>query len=280
MESVMKHGMQGKAGAVYPVIIRRWGNDDLTYQYPSTYFINLKTVNRLYLNTETKSERIKFLKILVDKLISGDIDVHLYHLGVYILYPYSGSMRQEEDKNSLGKKRVNYMTMLPKFELNSNDDFLSSVWCDLIERRYPEVGEEIVRVPKLTEIRMLFSTEQFGSYTGRTYYDADWVEPIYGSRLEVKKWVGEKDPMTKEPKKEGMLEGYITLGHEGSGSGLRHFVSGKPIHAGSYIEVKFGDGWIPGRYEWNHNQGEPIQIYSGRAECFYIREGSLVRVRK
>ncbi|TVX85601.1 hypothetical protein FPZ44_24920 [Paenibacillus agilis] len=84
--------------------------------------------------------------------------------------------------------------------------------------------------------------------------------------------------MTPEPTKEGMIEGYITLGHEGGGS-LRHFVSGEKVHAGSYIEVKFGDGWIKGRYEWSFCQGDPIQIRSGRNESFYINEGSLVRIR-
>ncbi|KAF6659684.1 hypothetical protein ACT3XG_16955 [Paenibacillus polymyxa] len=57
--------------------------------------------------------------------------------------------------------------------------------------------------------------------------------------------------MTPQPKKNGMIEDLITLGHKGSSNGLRHFVAGKPIQAGSYMEVKFGGGWIPGRYEWS-----------------------------
>ncbi|KAF6568250.1 hypothetical protein G9G63_00035 [Paenibacillus sp. EKM202P] len=46
--------------------------------------------------------------------------------------------------------------------------------------------------------------------------------------------------MTPQPKKDGMIEDLITLGHKGSSNGLRHFVAGKPIQAGSYMEVKFG----------------------------------------
>lgn len=279
MDSVMKYGMQGMAGAVWPVIIRRWNDDKLCYEYPFTYFSNLQQKNRLYLYAETKAERIKALKLLLDKLIAGDIDIHLYHLGLYLLYPYLGSRYQDEDENIVGKKRATYMSSLPKLELKNDDDFLTATWSYLINRYYPELGEEIVRVPSLTSIRMLFKPDHFGDYTGIHYSDADWIEPIGGYRLEVKKWVGEKDPMTPEPKKPGMVEGYITLGHEGSSSGLRHFVDGIPVHAASYIEVKFGDGWIPGRYEWSFQQGEPIRIHSSRDECFYIREGSLVRVR-
>lgn len=279
MDSVMKDGMRGMAGAYWPVIIRRWREGQVIYEYPKTYFSNMKYVNELYLYAETKTERTKTLKHLLDKLMTGDIDIHLYHFGLFLLYPDLGSRYKDEDESKVGKKRAVYMSSLPRFELTSNDDFITSVWSYLIERYFPEVGEEIVRVPSLSEIRMLFTPERFGNYTGRHYFDADWVEPISGLRLEVKKWVGEKDPMTPEPKKPGMVEGYITLGHEGPTGGLRHFVEGKPMHSGSYIEVKFGDGWIPGRYEWSFQQGEPIRIHSSRDECFYIREGSLVRVR-
>ncbi|MCY9763169.1 hypothetical protein M5X06_22395 [Paenibacillus alvei] len=271
-------------GEVWPVIIRRWGggspSEKMIYEYPYTYFFNLKNNNRLYVYAETKTERIKVLKMLIDKLMAGEINIHLYHLGIFILYPYLNTFYQDQSEAILGKKRLIYIASLPRMELKSNDDFLSSVWSDLIDRHYPEVGEEVVRVPLLSEIRMLFTSDRFGNYTGTHFYDADWVEPIYGNRLDVKRWVKEKDPMTPEPKKEGMLEGHITLGHEGGGNGLRHFVSGKAIRSGSYIEVKFGDGWISGRYEWSFQQGDLIQIHSSRDEFFYIREGSLVRVRK
>jgi hypothetical protein len=283
--NIMERGMQGMAGAVWPVIIRRWGNaydgPAYEYQYPSTYFSNLKQQYRLFVYAGTKAERIKALKLIVDKLMAGEIDIHLYHFGIYLLYPYLNSYRQDEDENAVGKKRYEYITKLPWFELKNNDEFLTSVWSDLIERRYPEVGEEIVRVPSLSEVRMLFTPELFSNHTGVHYYDADWVEPISGRlRIEVKKWVGEKDPMTPQPKKEGMIEGPIVLGHEGGANGLRHFVAGEPIHAGSYMEVKFGDGWIPGRYEWNFEQGNPIQICSSREQSILIREGHLVRIRK
>ncbi|KAF6574015.1 hypothetical protein G9G54_23560 [Paenibacillus sp. EKM212P] len=82
--------------------------------------------------------------------------------------------------------------------------------------------------------------------------------------------------MTPQPKKDGMIEDLITLGHEGSGNGLRHFVAGKPIQACSYMEVKFGDGWIPGRYEWSFEKDSPN---SSRHEWISIHEGHLVRVK-
>ena len=283
-KQVMDRGMERMAGAQWPVIVRRWGNggreereeSPYVYQYPETYFRNLKSVNRLYLYGKTKADRGKVLKALVDSFMAGEIDVYLYHFGIYMLYsrPYA----REEDIEAIGKRRAEFMQRLPRFELKSNDEYLSEVWWSLIERRWPEVGEEIVRVPSFKDVRILFTPDQFGAYTGRHYSDADWLEPVPDIRLEVKKWVGEKDPMTPEPKKKGMIEGPITLGHQGANN-LRHFVAGEPVHAGSYIEVKFGDGWIPGRYEWSFQQGSPIQVHSSRHECLYIGEGHLVRIR-
>jgi hypothetical protein len=287
-QRVMDRGMEGKAGAVWPVIVRRWGNvgwsdernEDPKYvhHYPESFFRNLKTVNRLDLYSDKKSERVQALKMIVDKLIAGEIDIYLYHLGLHLIYN-SLSFRRDEDFKAMGRRREEYLAKLPRYELKSNDDFFGTVWSDLILRRYPDVGEEIVQVPTFKEIRMLFTPDHFGAHTGRHYSDADWLEPVPGIRLDVKKWVGEKDPMTPQPKKQGMIEGPITLGHEGGASGLRHFVGGEPVRTGSYIEIKFGDGWIPGRYEWSFDQGSPIQIHSGRNECFYIEEGHLVRIR-
>ncbi len=288
-QKVMDKGMDGKAGAVWPVIVRRWGNvgwsderqDDpkYVYQYPERFFRNLKSVNRLDLYSDKKSNRVHALKTIADKLIAGDIDVYLYHLGLYLIYPYSGVPRINEDVQALGRRREEYLAKLPRFELKNNDDFIGAVWSDLIKRYFPEVGEEIVQVPTFSEIRMLFTPDCFGAHTGRYYSDADWLEPVPAHRLEVKKWVGEKDPMAPQPKKQGMIEGPIVLGHEGGANGLRHFVAGEPVRAGSYIEVKFGDGWIAGRYEWNFNQGDPITIHSSRNEWISIREGHLVRIR-
>lgn len=283
---IMDRGMDGKAGAVWPVIVRRWGSvghedrrqSQYVHHYPETFFRNLKTVNQLYLSATTKADRVKSLKSLVDGLMAGDIDVYLFHFGIYMLY--RRSYAYDEDIDAIGKRRADFMEQkTPRFELKTNDEYISEVWSDLIERQWPEVGKEIVRVPSFQEIRMLFTPELFGACTGMYFSDADWLEPIPAYRLEVKKWVGEKDPMTPQPKKEGMIEGLITLGHEGSSGGLRHFVNGEPVRAGSYMEVKFGDGWIPGRYEWSFDQESPIQIHSSRGDGFYIREGHLVRIR-
>lgn len=281
---ITERGMDGYAGAVWPVIVRKWGsvhgeNQHVVHLYPETFFRNMRSQNDLYIYADTKNDRLKMLKLLVDKLMKQEIDIYLYHFGLYLLYPYLDRLRREEDAEAAGKKRSDYMATLPWLELKNNDDFISSVWSDLIERRYPEVGNEIVRVPSFTEIRMLFAPERFGNYTGTYYSDADWLEPKPGPRLDVTKWVGEKDPMKPQPKKEGMIEGPIVFGHEGSANGYRHFVEGEPVRAGSYIEVKFGDGWIAGRYEWSFEKGAPIQIHSSRDERFLITEGHLVRIR-
>lgn len=281
LESVMDRGMVGCAGAVWPVIIRRWGKSDdgisnYVYQYPQAFFDKLISENGLYISAKNKSDLITILKTLVDKKMNDEIDIHLYHLGLHVISPYKGSSFRDA-MGSIGKRRSAYAAKLPRYELKNNDDFISSIYSDLITRRYPEVGEEIVQLPAFKDVRLLFTPDQFAAYTGSHYFDADWLEPVPGIRIEVKKWVGEKDPMTPQLKKEGMIEGQIILGHEGQGS-LRHFVNGEPIHAGSYIEVKFGDGWIPGRYEWSFQQESPIRIYSSREEWFSIKEGHLVRI--
>lgn len=38
-------------------------------------------------------------------------------------------------------------------------------------------------------------------------------------------------------------------------SGLRHFLAGKPVHAGYILELQLEDGWIRGRYEWSFQEG-------------------------
>lgn len=251
------------------------------YQYPATFFQNLMNVNFLLISTNTKSDRLKVLKILVDKLINNEIDIHLYHFGLYLLNPYAGARQKEEDAKAAGKRRSDFMDTLPLYELKDNDSFISEVWSGLIERRYPDVGKEIVRVPPFNEIRILFTPNQyqFGNHTGLYYSDADWLEPVPSYELKVKRWVGEKDPMIPQSKKEGVIEGSITLGHSGEG-GLRHFVGREPVYAGSYIEIKFGDGWIPGRYEWSFEQGNPIRIHSSRHRIPCCKLICLVKVKE
>lgn len=277
-ERIMKRGMDGYAGAVWPLIVRQWPGDDV-YGYPKIFFRNLIRKYDIYVDARTKSNRTDMLKFLLDELMDAKINIHLYHFGMHLLYPYFSRIKEEEDKESIGKKRKDYMSKLPRFELKSNDEFVSEVWSSLIYRRYPEVGDEMVQVPAFNQLRMLFTTEEFGNHTGMYFGDADWVEPIPELRLNVTKWVGEKDPMTPEPKKAGMIEGRITMGHEGTSNGLRHFVAGEKVNSGSYIEVKFGDGWIKGRYEWSNDQDSAITIHSSRNESFSIKEGHLVRIK-
>lgn len=281
-----ERGMNGKAGAVWPLIIRRWDEilrgteTHYNYAYPRSFFRNMKFEYQIHMPYEKKSDRVTIIKFLLDRLMAGSIDIHMYHFGLFLIYHGEHSYTQEEDfeEKAIGKKRVAYEMTLPRSEFKDNDTFISSIWSSLIERRETDIGE-YRRNPIFNQLRILFTSEQFGNFSGMHYYDADWVEPISGKAdLECKRWVGEKDPMTPEPKKKGMIEGSIILGHEGS-SGLRHFVSGKPINAGSYIEVKFGDGWIPGRYEWSFEKDSPIRVHSSRDELIHIREGHLVRVR-
>src|SRR5690554_1024744 len=89
---VMNRGMSGKAVAVWPIIIRRWGNDRqevdslYIYEYPETFFRIMRSVNKLDVTASKKSDRLRVLKSLIDKLHANDIDVHLFHFGIYLLY--------------------------------------------------------------------------------------------------------------------------------------------------------------------------------------------------
>ncbi|MGM1023187.1 MAG: hypothetical protein ACQEXV_22375 [Bacillota bacterium] len=282
---LMERGMDGHAGLVWPVFIRNWGKGNgsskYMYHYPSSYFYNLKVKYNILTFIETKQDRLAFLKWLTDKLITNAIDIHLYHFAQYLLYARSNDYQMKQDIEAMGKRRAAYMEKLPRFELESTDDFISSVWSELIERLDSRHwNTHSIYNPSMSEVRILFTPKRFGDYTGTYYNDADWIEPESGARdLKVKKWTREKDPMNPEAAQVGMIEGQIIQGHEGASNRLRHFVNGKPVNAGSYIEVKFGDGWIPGRYEWNFEKNGEIQIYSTRSDWFVIHEGSLVRIR-
>ena len=51
-------------------------------------------------------------------------------------------------------------------------------------------------------------------------------------------------------------EGFeLELVHEGS-SGSRHYLDGRPVHAGSFLQLLTDDGWIDGRYEWSYDADE------------------------
>ncbi|WP_414854243.1 hypothetical protein [Brevibacillus sp. IT-7CA2] len=208
-----------------------------------------------------------------------EIDTHLYNFGVYCIYSDFGRHYESEfSEEAIGKKRSNFVAALPKAQLVSEDDFLTTIWATLIEERETHIGE-YRRNPFLQNVRILFTPEQFEKETGTLYYDCDWLEPISGKMdLEVKRWAGEHDPMAPLQIPEGWIEGPIILGHEGSGNGLRHFVQGQKLNAGRSIQVKFGGGWIVGRYEWSFEQGNPIQIHAG-SDVINIHEGHLVRIR-
>lgn len=277
------HGMRGFSGAVWPVIIRRepyYETVRYAYEYPSVFFHNLQWQKNINLQFDKKSDRLLLAKLFIDKHMTGEIDIYLYHFSMYCLYGTNRSLVQKEDltEASIGKRRVEFVRSLPVSRFNNTDDFISAVWSYQIEHRDTHIGE-YRRNPSMSQIRILFTPEQFGSWTGLTYYDADWVEPISGhSDLGCKKWLGEKDPMAPEKKPDGWIEGNLVLGHEGSSNGLRHFVCGVPVHAGRGMQVRFGDGWIDGRYEWSFEKDSLARIHAGDS-VIYIREGHIVRIR-
>ncbi len=78
---------------------------------------------------------------------------------------------------------------------------------------------------------------------------------------------------------QALAEAPILLGREEGSHELKHFVDGHPVEAGAWIEAKFGEGWIRGRYEWSLGKDTLIQIHSADGEVVYIREGHPVRLK-
>lgn len=264
----------------WPVIMKRYSwSPQGWFVYPRSLFRNLQMSADGYVWSNKKSDRIALHTKLIDLLMNHEINTHLYHFGVFCIYLDLGqNYKSEFTEKAIGKRRSQYIDALPKAELISEDDFLTHVWSALIEERYTHIGE-YRRNPSLKNVRVLFAPEQLESVTGRLFYDCDWVEPIPGKLdLESNKWAGEHDPMAPMKIPEGWIEGPIVLGHEGAGNGLRHFVQGEKLHAGRAIQVKFGGGWIAGRYEWSFEQGSPIQIHAG-SDTINIREGHIVRIK-
>ncbi|MGN7309004.1 hypothetical protein ACTHQ2_23975, partial [Bacillus subtilis] len=148
-ERIMTRGMDGWAGAVWPLIVRQWP-EHYVYGYPQSFFRNLVRKYNVYVDPKTKSHRTEMLKFLLDELMDAKINIHLFHFGMNLLYPYYSRIKEEEDRESIGKKRKEYMSKLPRFELKSNDDFVADVWSSLIYRKFPEVGEETVQVPSFS----------------------------------------------------------------------------------------------------------------------------------
>lgn len=282
------YGMEGKAGAVWPVII--WQNHNYSekttsyeYEYPYAFFSNLQFEKKIFLrySLEKKSERLPFAKLLIDKHMRGEIDIFLYHFGMFLIYRDYRAKLQREDliEESVGKKRAQFVQTLPSSRFKNTEDFLTSVWAYQIERRDTDIGRDYARNPFMENVRILFSNEHFASWTGHHYPgDVTWLEPISGKLdLECRKYSEEKDPMAPNKIPEGWVQGPIILGHEGAG-GLRHFVDGVPVHAGSGIHVKWGNGWIPGRYEYSFDGKSKISVHCND-DVFFISEGHVVRIR-
>ena len=280
------NGMDGRSGAVWPVIIRQHHNfrghtTSYEYEYPYSYFDNLQRQKQFFLPyIKSKSDRAIFTKLVIDRHLGGKIDIHMYHFGMFLLYGNSGAYLEREDLTDtvIGKRRAKFVETLPTSRFMNTDDFLSAIWAYQIDRRDLDIGE-YVKNPSMKKVRILFDNEQFSSWTGRSYSDdVTWIEPISGKLdLESRTYSKEEDPMTPNEIPTGWVQGPIILGHEGS-NGLRHYVAGEPVHAGGGIQVKFGTGWIDGRYEWSFDVKSQIQIHCND-DVFYIAEGHEVRVR-
>ena len=280
-------GMEGRSGFVWPVIIKRYFHHQSTnyeYEYPRAFFNNLQFKKGILIPFDlkkTKSDRLTIVKLIIDKHIKGDIDVFLYHFAMFLVYgDYQclGDRKEDFSETSIGKKRAQFVQTLPTSHFKNTDDFISAIWSHQIECRETDI-EEHRRNPFLENVRILFTTEQFASWTGIHYSEeVTWLEPISGKLdLECRKWSEEKDPMAPHEIPEGWVQGSIILGHEGL-KGLRHYVEGVPVHAGSAMHVKFGNGWIIGRYEWSFDGKSKIQVHCNE-DLFYISEGHEVRVR-
>lgn len=44
-------------------------------------------------------------------------------------------------------------------------------------------------------------------------------------------------------------------------SGLRHYLHGRPVHAGTGLELRLAGAWVRVRYEWSFREGEPVLLY-------------------
>jgi len=273
--------------SVWPVIIKSYLHHAVTsyeYEYPKAFFTNLQLQHRILCSYDLikgKLNRLTLVKFIIDKHMNSEIDVFKYHLGMFLVYGdygHYGDRQEDLSETSIGKKRAQFVQTLPVSRFVSTDDFITAIWSQQIEYRETDV-KEYQRNPFLENVRILFTNEHFASWTGVSYpSDVTWVEPIsYKLDLECRKWSEEKDPMAPNAIPEGWVQGSIILGHEGS-NGLRHYVNSVPVHAGSAMQVKFGNGWISGRYEWSFDGKSKIQVHCNE-DVFYISEGHKVRVR-
>lgn len=262
----------------WPVLITSYKynvEDNIRYIYPSGFMQNIKGKFKARLYSHKLSERRENLKQVLDLFAANEISLYEYHFCMFNIFGPSidhYSLRDITEK-TIGKRRYELFQTIPRYEVISNDEFIISSWRTLVD----DYDEDYRRNPSLSQVRMLFNPDLFGDYTGRTYYDVDWVEPISNARdMECKRYTKETDPMLTV-KDDNYIEGPIIIGTDGGG--LRHFVGGHDIRAGSYIEVHFNKGWIPGRYEWGFDKNSPIQVHAG-GDVIYINEGHLVRIKR
>lgn len=47
----------------------------------------------------------------------------------------------------------------------------------------------------------------------------------------------------------------LELGRDSGGR--RHYLSGRPVHAGVVLELLTVNGWLRGRYEWTYRKNDP-----------------------
>ena len=252
----------------------RWEEGKVRLIYPLAALENVKRKYRAYFFSANKGERNQQLKTILDLHMAQEIDTSVCHWGIFVIYGSNYGDYDDFSEERMGKRRYQHYVALPPFNVLSNDEYIAYVWSSLILDN--EHTDSWRQNPSFDKVRLLFEAKLFADYAG-THYDVDWVEPVSRGRdMECRTWTKEKDPMNPETSDEAYNVGPIILGTDGNG--LRHFVNGEPIHAGSYIEVKFGDGWIPGRYEYSFTKDSPIRIYS-KQDVIHIRDGHIVRVK-
>jgi hypothetical protein len=56
----------------------------------------------------------------------------------------------------------------------------------------------------------------------------------------------------------------------------RHFLAGEPVHCGDFLELFENGAWIPGRYEWTCQPGDPPTLHFVD-RILWVEEDSLLR---
>lgn len=275
-------GCYGRFFSTWPVIVKGglFNSKIFEYCYPYPFFDNLEKEVGIRISYDSKSERRLFIKMAIDKLMNREIDIFSYHFCMYLLYRTELKFKQKEEltEETIGKKRFSFIQGLPEATFKNTEAFITEIWSDQIKKWDTEHNEYRYN-PSMENVRILFTPAFFGDFTGHYYDEAafDWVEPISGAvGLKCKTYTQETDPMITAARPEGWVQGKID-GYD-NGGGYRHSVAGVPVHCGSAIKIKFGKGWIDGRYECDLVGRGSIQVWSGH-DVFFINEGHEVRIR-